>query len=354
MTPDDGWFEDEQPLLRGLKRELQRLKRRARARLWLVVLLSVGLTAFALYRKYKKVPLKEASVVLAVTEGTLASGHEPMPLTELQFYVTWVLLSDEALGDILKEEHIPTPLGRHLAIAELRDLFEVNVYRNYFLYQYDIDSPRSARISIVVTSADGAAASHMAHVIAEHVMKGALGSRQRMAKTLTDQAKRALDKADAEADTLAEQVAKAHAALERDQAAGKNTAAERAEVATLEVQLDRDEKEVASLSQRADADEMEAAVENAGLGISFDVVDEQKPLDDAGPPLSFRIIVAGLLFALILPVVAIFIGAFDTRVHDPEDIERINLPVLGHLPGFPGDSIGSLRARGVKRRRVTS
>jgi hypothetical protein len=48
------------------------------------------------------------------------------------------------------------------------------------------------------------------------------------------------------------------------------------------------------------------------------------------------------------------VGAFDTRVHDREDVERIGLPVLGHLPPFPGDHVGSLRARGVRRPRVPS
>lgn len=56
-------------------------------------------------------------------------------------------------------------------------------------------------------------------------------------------------------------------------------------------------------------------------------------------------------FAVFLGMAMIF-GAFDSRVHDTEDIERLNLPVLGHLPGFPGDHVGSLEGRGAARARV--
>jgi hypothetical protein len=39
-------------------------------------------------------------------------------------------------------------------------------------------------------------------------------------------------------------------------------------------------------------------------------------------------------------------------VHDVDDVERLGLPVLGHVPGFPGDRVGSLEARSVQRTRI--
>jgi hypothetical protein len=48
----------------------------------------------------------------------------------------------------------------------------------------------------------------------------------------------------------------------------------------------------------------------------------------------------------------LFLGAFDPRVHDTDDVARRGLPVLGHVPGFSGDRVGSLRARGARRARV--
>jgi hypothetical protein len=50
--------------------------------------------------------------------------------------------------------------------------------------------------------------------------------------------------------------------------------------------------------------------------------------------------------------VSLFVGAFDSRIHDLDDVARLGIPVVGHVPRFPGDSVGSLRERGVKRRGV--
>jgi capsular polysaccharide biosynthesis protein len=61
------------------------------------------------------------------------------------------------------------------------------------------------------------------------------------------------------------------------------------------------------------------------------------------------VIGAGALFGS-----ATFLGAFDSRIHDTDDVVRLGLPVLGHVPGFTGDSVGSLRTRGAHRRRVGS
>src|SRR5205814_558689 len=68
----------------------------------------------------------------------------------------------------------------------------------------------------------------------------------------------------------------------------------------------------------------------------------------------------GFLIAMIAVVVgigsllgaALVVGAFDPRVHDTDDVARLGLPVLGHVPGFAGDHIGALRSRGASGARV--
>jgi capsular polysaccharide biosynthesis protein len=62
--------------------------------------------------------------------------------------------------------------------------------------------------------------------------------------------------------------------------------------------------------------------------------------------------VAVLLFVTLFIVVALYIGAFDTRIHDLDDVARLGIAVVGQVPGFPGDEVGSLRERGVTRRGV--
>jgi hypothetical protein len=128
----------------------------------------------------------------------------------------------------------------------------------------------------------------------------------------------------------------------------------RVEVLELDAKLHQENELLLNLTQQANADEMALAIDRAGLGMSFVIAEERRPYEEPGARLYLQVIIGVFVFCVVLPVVAVFIGAFDTRIHDREDAERIGLPVLGHLPGFPGDHVGSLRARGVRGRRVPS
>ena len=66
-------------------------------------------------------------------------------------------------------------------------------------------------------------------------------------------------------------------------------------------------------------------------------------------PLALTLLVVG---SGALVGAMLFLGAFDPRVHDTDDVARLGFPVLGHVPGFPGDQVGSLRSRGARRARV--
>ena len=89
----------------------------------------------------------------------------------------------------------------------------------------------------------------------------------------------------------------------------------------------------------------------AGLDLVIEVVAEKRPNrpPDRGLLIAIMSVIVGLG---TLIWAAIVLGAFDARVHDAEDVERLGLPVLGHVPGFPGDRVGSLEARGVQRKRI--
>ena len=92
----------------------------------------------------------------------------------------------------------------------------------------------------------------------------------------------------------------------------------------------------------------------AGLDMTVEVVEEHRAdrADHGG--FVFVLVVAVVLAIGSLLGSALILGVFDSRIHDLEDVARLGLPVLGHLPGFPGDQVGSLEARGIGRRRVPS
>jgi len=86
----------------------------------------------------------------------------------------------------------------------------------------------------------------------------------------------------------------------------------------------------------------------AGLGMRIDLVEERRPdrPEHSWLALALTLLVIG---TGALAGSALFLGAFDSRVHDTDDVARLGLPVLGHVPGFPGDRVGSLRSRGARR-----
>ena len=56
-------------------------------------------------------------------------------------------------------------------------------------------------------------------------------------------------------------------------------------------------------------------------------------------------------FLFVLPLCALGVGAFDQRLHDSEDVQRLGLAVVGHVPPFAGDEVGSLKARQAAARK---
>ena len=344
----------------ALVAELQRLARRARPRLLPVLAIAIVLTAAVLYKRSTKVRLHRARVVLAVAEGSLASGHVPMPIHELRDYVAGILISNQELEKIIEELDL-FPIrhthGMAVAVSSFRDIFDVRVHRNYFLYEYNIDAPRSARIAIIVNHTDPDFAWRMARRLANLVIDGEQKRRLRTAEQLAREARSAIAHVQARGLELEKAITERTLELERAEADGdrRRAGALRVEIVELDAKLDQETKLLLDLTQRANADEMALAIDRAGLGMSFTVVEEKRPIEEPGARLYLQVIIGAFVFFVMLPVVAIFIGAFDTRIHDREDAERLGIPVLGHLPGFPGDRVGSLRARGVRGgRRVPS
>lgn len=359
--PDDGWYGAEVPLMRGLLLELWRVKRRAQARWVATLALAALLSGAVLYKVAGKVPPKVARVVIAVTEGNLASGRERMPARELREYVAGVLLPTDALIALIKEKNL-FPLrakqGDVWAVNELLDEVEITVYRNYFLYQYYEDDRRTARIELTVTNPNPSLAFELAQALARIILETEQSLEAADAATLAAESKAVYDRAIAE---LAER--------ERVLAVrGQEVAAMRAkastppgELATAEAELKRMESETQVarinnllMAENRQRDQLQADTMAAGLGLQLEVVSERAP-DTADPGRNYRLAVIALaLFAMLLPVSAIAIAVFDTRIHDLEDVTRLGFTTLGHVPGFAGDRIGSLRARGIRRRRLAS
>jgi capsular polysaccharide biosynthesis protein len=350
-APDPDWLRAEQPTRLAFVSELRRLARRARSRWIVIVLVAAVLTGGVLWRRSKKIKIHDAEVTLAVTEGSLASRYSPAPVGELRNYILTVLLSDEVLAAEIAE------LGLDMEVIELRDMFNVHVWRNFFLYAYSVDAPRSARIAIEVFDPDANFAYELANRLALLVIERETERRIDMAQHIAAEASSALDAVNRRVAGLEAQSVEisVELAAARDRGDRGTAAALQVELGELTARLHREHDAVVSLTQQANADQLAEAIDRAGLGLEFVIADSTGvPVEEPGASLYFRVIVGVALFFVILPLVGLFVGAFDPRVHDEEDVERLGLPILGHVPGFAGDGVGSLRDRGVRGRRVPS
>jgi capsular polysaccharide biosynthesis protein len=358
--PNDEWYESEESTRKGMIQELQRIKRRTRVRPIPVILVAMLITGGITYKMATKKNQYRGEVVLAIREGSLLSEDKRtgLPVGELKEFVSSVLLPDAKLAELIERRNLfrlRKKLGMPWAINELRESLEIEVWRNSFVY-YDPENPNreaSARVGLTVIDEDPDDAFLLARDLADIVKESVREQRQDVANKVSAQIAHVRD---GTYERLAElEAAKSEkmvqiAAAKKD---GKKALAQALEMQLLKFddQIKSGEKTLTEIATSPEA--LSDRISRAGLDLIVEIVAEKRPIRPESK---------GLLIAMILVVVgvgsllgsALVLGAFDSRVHDTDDVERLGLPVLGHVPGFPGDTVGSLEARGVQRARVPS
>jgi hypothetical protein len=354
----DGWFESEEPTRLGMVTELQRVRRRMATHPIPVIVLALLLTAGVTYKIATKARVYEADVVLALTEGTMSTSKRSMPFGELKGYVSEVLLPDAkliALAEKRNLHRLRKKFGAQYAVTELREQIAIAVWKNSFMYydEGDSSSRKSARIGLTVTEGDPDLAYDLAHDIASIVIESHEERRRKIADDLAQEVKLMQG-------TMSDRLADVETAISVKQAAAvEATKAGKPGLASaLQVDLSALASErknlLAQLGAIAQMPELFGSESTrAGLDTTLSVVEERRP-ERQEANLFTLIIVAVVVGTGALIGSALFLGAFDARVHDTDDVSRLGLPVLGHLPGFPGDHVGSLGARGARRARVPS
>ena len=355
---NDGWFESEPRTRDGLIEEVQRIRRRTRVRPIPVILLALLITGGITYKLATRKQIFYAEVVLALREGSLGSADKStgLPLGELRELVTSVLLPDSKLGELIEKRdlnRLRKKLGLPWAITELRENIEIEIWRNSFVY-YDPENPNreaSARIGLTVGDEDPDQAHLIARDLATIIIDEVRGHRLLLTRKVSKDIAAYRDALDARMQALEQERTARMVQHAKAKEAGKDVVAQSLHLRLTEIDDDQQRTEKTlheiNISQDVIADRIAAA----GLDLIVELVSEKRPIRPESK---------GLLIVMIVVVVgvgsllgaALVLGAFDSRVHDVDDIARLGLPVLGHVPGFPGDRLGSLEARGVQRGRV--
>lgn len=354
----DAWYESEESTRLGMIAEVQRIKRRTLVRPIPVLLLAALLTAGIVYKVATKKVMHEAEVVLSLQQGQLSRKETTIPVDQLREYVLGVLIPDGKLVALIEKRNLyrlRKKLGNDFAVEQLREQLEVKIWKNSFLYydEEDEDTLKSARIGVTITDADPDLAFGLARDIAGIVITTAAEQRKKLAEVASTniaRGKAALAQRLAQLQNL---VSVKQAALIAAKDLDKQGLAQ-----ALKLDLAGISHDVKSLEDRLDqfatsSEGLADRIAAAGLDMSISIVEEQHP--EANPPSQFILAMLAVVIGVFgLLGAALVVGAFDSRVHDTDDVSRLGLPILGHVPGFPGDDVGSLAARGAARRRVPS
>ena len=346
------WFEAEADL-HSWRRELLRLKRRARARLPITLLCSAAVTAAAVWFVASRNPPAESRVLIRVTESQLLRQDSPLTSGDLSAYLYDAAFTNQNLLKII-EKHDLYPLARargdSVAVDTMKVFTDIEVYRNYFLVARAYNDPvRSVRVAIKYQHPDPATSIKVARDLAQLVIDTESSRRSGESGSLADLAGAALDRA-----THAQERRRLELADRQRALADAKTRHDEEAVASLKVEMQRLGREINANTQpihhareskrRAD---LQFAMDQRGVGLLFQIVDERPPPPPPDPrAVGIRLAMLALIcFLFVLPLCAVGIGAFDQRLHDREDVQRLGLPVVGHVPSFEGDAVGSMKAR---------
>jgi hypothetical protein len=350
----DRWYASEERVTAGMIAELRRVRRRAAARPFLTLTLAAfvtGALAYVIVTKHRKL---EAEVVLALTEGSMAERGS-IHAQELREYVSSVLLSDKNVAAVIEDQdlyRIRKRMGMQYAITELREQLELEVYKNTFLYYRDSESNarKSARIGLTVIDSDPDRAYGIARALADIMIRTHDAERLKLTSALSARAQLMRETIETELESLAGKISAKQTAMAMAHQQGKVgiASALMVDLADLDARHKDLATQLSQITQSRDsiADEITAA----GLDVSLEVVSEKRP--DRPMTSTFALVLVMCVVATgALLASAMIVSTFDPRVHDADDVARLGLPVLGHVPAFGGDRIGSLRSRGLRRSR---
>jgi hypothetical protein len=343
MAARPSWI-DLEPGLVGTRRELARLYRRAAARPARTLGITLLITAAVVGRSARKLHAYDSRIVFRVTEGELDATTAPPPNRRLQAYVKTVVFSNARLVALMRAHKLrPLALKKDPAQAaeDMREDIGVGVWRNYFLDARGMFDPaRSARLSISYADKDPQLAFDVVRDLGQLVQESEGSARvaeaERAAALAAEGLKAARD------DLTQAQVQIAAKELALSTAAPEDRVARQVELVNLRAGLlSLEARQERLASARAQLD-LRANIERHQLGLQFELVDGGRPAPIQHPH-PFRL--GLLLFLILLPLVGIAVGAFNSRVYDLEDVRRLGIEPLGQLPAFPGDDVGALEAR---------
>lgn len=342
------WIEQEGGF-RAAWRELQRLRYRARLRRWTIVLVAIVAASGAVVRQALERGRYEATLTFRVLEHSQGAHEAQRPLTKskLRDYIRDGVFTRDRCRQLVERLNVFPEwqeLSVNRAVEAFRDAIGIEVFQNYFLKEdLDTNAPRSARLRITFTYYDVDQAERVVRALGNLIVTHEAEARTQLAEQLARSTAAAEHRAALRVDELRQRRATIqYERLRRGDAAS----------AALLIELDQLERAIAQVDARLErlrddhsSGELRAGLEQRGMLLHFDLVDwSRTPAEEL--PRDLRLALIGLFcFFCLLPIVGMALAAFDTRVYGEDDLRRLGLMSLGHVPGFAVDQLGTLSER---------
>jgi len=344
----EPWVSDEARMAAIVRRVYARALRRP-VRVLAIAALTTG--AYVAMRA-GQVQTYEATLYFNIAEGDLTDpNNAPRPLWAIRQYISNVALSRTRVERLMNKYHLsPAYLARNrvAAIDAFRDDIDIEVSRNYFIYdRVQFNAPRSAQVAISTRGTDPEKTRAMVREIGDAILqeqiaqradrlaqaRGLFGAHLLMARTRTKALQQTIDRL----------------WLDLARADKPRAIVIQAEIAAAQAEVRGAIERVVALERRAADIAFTAAAESNQLGLSFELFDQS--LVVSAPHLTpFQLArLAAIVFAVVLLLTVPLVGAFDDRIYSPQDLQVRGLPFFGALPRFAGDDAGSYRARARTR-----
>lgn len=357
-------YRDEPRMGASMINELQRMKRRAKARPIAVLVVACLMSAAIVYKYSTKPKIYKARVTLRISQGTLSDERgSPLPIKSLTDYIWLYVLNKQVLRDkvLLNESKeikgivagyrdTYETFGLDPAVAEFREWLGIRPYQNYFLFARKLENtPRSVRLSITYTHPDPDAAYKLARLLADIVVDNESARRLKASREAAATAERVITRLRNELKQERELLGQAQYDLIRAEVIGDSKLMRELEgkvLAFTDSVETKDNRYKTTLgNQRRITDGLR--LEENSLAVIWERAGELRPRAFPPPGPVRLTILAVMCFCIFVPVFSILFGAFDSRIHELDDVTRLDMPIVGHIPSFEGERVGSLLDRGA-------
>lgn len=350
MAAGDDWIGDEVRMV-ALTRQVLASALRRPVRVFLFATVA---TVAIVGARAAKAPTYEATLYFHLLEGDLVDPRNaPRPLRDIRDYISNVALSRERVEGLMRKYHMSTAYlerNRVAAIDDFRDDIQVDVSRNYFLYDRRAgDEPRSADVTITLSGNDAERTRAMLREIGDAILEDQKAERQRRLNQTRELYGERLDLA-------RERVRSLQASIDRmwisvNKTDPRTAIAVRAQIAATQAETRVAIEQMLAVERRSDDLAFSAHVEGLQLTLKLELFDESLATFAQRLTLLQLLRLGSVVFAIALVIAVAVFGAFNDRVYAAEDLVAQGLPLFGALTRFPGDDAGAYRAR-VSQNRV--